>query len=86
MKKRRKPTITPETWVVELDENHPDPGVAAKFADENARQFALDTFQRRLKRLLEKSATTPDELMMVGYLRSEIELVKADIDNHKEDE
>jgi hypothetical protein len=74
-------------WIVEQDENHPDPRVAAKHADANARSFALESFQRRLRRLKDKpTALTPEEAQMFMLLKDEIARVEADIAAAKEDE
>jgi hypothetical protein len=62
---------------VKDDEFHPDARHAAKFADQNARQFALESFQRRLKRLVDKpTALTPGEASMFMQLKAEIHSIK----------
>ncbi len=84
---RRRTRPQPETWIIQNDEYHPDPRVAAKYADANAREATLSFFQRRLKRLVEKpTALTPEEARMFMLLKEQIAEVKADIAFHTEDE
>jgi len=78
---------TDDTWVVKLDEHHPHPGVAAKYADQEARLFARRVLSERIKTLVGRSAVlTYEETVELQSARSELKRVtEAITDFDKED-
>ena len=53
-----KPTVH-DAWIIELDEYHPDPRVAARYADQEARLSARRYLTDRIKKLLNKQEVEP---------------------------
>lgn len=80
---------TDDTWVVKLDEHHPHPGVAAKYADQESRLFTRRVLSERIKALLGRTAVlTYEETVELKSARSELNRTNeaiAEFDNEKED-
>jgi hypothetical protein len=84
MARARRKTRRDDTWVVKEDEFHPDPGIAAKEADRNALNAALENAKKELERAREAMHAGGNDVKEIRKLAKkrqkqteEIERIKA---------
>lgn len=73
-------------WEVKLDEFHPDPRVAARYADQNARIAQARYLNELIERLENLPERQPQQDETLGTARGWLADIEAAIDNFKQEE